>query len=182
MISQDDKKELISSIQEGISAVKETLTVPKSLSKYNPEKVATILYLHSTGVTQTQMVKKYDLDGKTISNILLQYADYTNKWKGLGAKIRGREFLELSALGEDLVDGIRERMANGDLKPTFRDLLPLSVALEKAEKGSNTFRGEASNIVEERKLVTQVDYEATVEAARKRMFQLKKAEAINNDG
>ena len=179
---QDDKKELINSIRDGINEVKEALTVPKSLSKYNPEKVATILYLHSIGVTQTQMEKKYGLGSRTTSNILVQYADYTNRWKAMGANIRGRHFLELTSLEESLIDALKERMANGEIKPTFRDLLPLSIALEKAEKGSNTFRGEASNIIEERKMVTQADYEATVEAARKRMLQLKKAEAINNDG
>jgi hypothetical protein len=72
-------------------------------------------------------------------------------------------------------------MANGEIEPTFRDLLPLSVALEKAERGSNTFRGEVSHITEERKMVTQTDYEATVEAARNRMLQIKKAEAIDDE-
>ena len=38
-----------------------------------------------------------------------------------------------------------------------------------------------SNITEERKVVTQADYEATIEAAKKRMLQLKKADAIDYD-
>jgi hypothetical protein len=53
-------------------------------------------------------------------------------------------------------------------------LLPLSIALEKAEKGSNTFRGEANSIVEERKVISQEDYEATVRAARERIAAVKK--------
>mgnify|MGYP003137243067 FL=1 len=173
-----DKKQLIESIRDAIMEVKDKLKAPKSLSKYNPEKVATILYLHSIGVTQTQMVKKYGIDRMTIINILVEYADYTNKWRKLGAVIRGRHFLSLSSLSEDLVDSLRDQMEKGKIKPTFRDLLPVTVALESAERGSNTFRGEATHIIEERKVVTQADYEATIEAAKKRMFQLKKAQAI----
>ena len=176
-----EKQKLMESIRDGIMEVRESITIPKSLSRYNPEKVAAILYLHSVGVTQTQMVTKYKFDRKTIAGILVQYADYTNNWKELGAQIRGRHFMELSSLEEDVIDSLKERMATGEIKPTFRDLLPLSVALEKAEKGSNIFRGEANHITEERKVVTQEDYEATVEAAKKRMLQLKKAEAVAHD-
>jgi|TARA_R110000751_G_C13689637_1_gene472165 hypothetical protein len=173
-----DKKQLMESIRDAITEVKDQLKAPKSLSKYNPEKVATILYLHSIGVSQTQMVKKYGIDRITVINILLEYADYTNKWRKLGAVIRGRHFLSLSSLSEDLVDSLRDQMEKGKIKPTFRDLLPVSIALEKAEHGSNMFRGEATQIIEERKVVTQADYEATIEAAKKRMLQIKKAEAV----
>jgi len=176
-----EKQKLMESIRDGIMEVKHSIKMPKSLSRYNPEQVAAILYLHSVGVTQTQMIKRYGLHRNTIVNVLVQYADYTNKWKELGAQIRGRHFMELSSLEEDVIDALKERMASGEIKPTFRDLLPLSVALEKAEKGSNTFRGEASSITEERKVVTQADYEETVEAAKKRMLQLKKAEAVDHD-
>ena len=75
---------------------------------------------------------------------------------------------------EDLVNQLRERLEAGEIKPTFKDLLPLSIALEKAEKGSNTFRGEATSIVEERKVISQEDYEATVKAARERIAAVKK--------
>lgn len=173
-----DKKQLIESIRDAIMEVRDQLKAPKSLSKYNPEKVATILYLHSIGVTQTQMVKKYGIDRITIMNILVEYADYTNKWRKLGAVIRGRHFLSLSSLSEDLVDSLRDQMDKGKIRPTFRDLLPVTVALESAERGSSTFRGEATHITEERKVVTQADYEATIEAAKKRMLQIKKAESI----
>ena len=174
----EDKKQLMESIRDGVMEVRKHLKSPKDLSKYNPEKVATILYLHSIGVTQSQMVVKYGIDRMTIVNILLKYADYTNKWRKLGAVIRGRHFLSLSSLSEDLVDSLRDQMEKGKIKPTFRDLLPVTIALEKAERGSNMFRGEATQITEERKVATQADYEATIEAAKKRMFQLKKAEAV----
>ena len=81
-----------------------------------------------------------------------------------------------------MIEKLRERMEAGEIKASFKDLLPLAVALEKAEKGSNTFRGEASSIVEERKVVSQEDYEATVKAARERLANMKKAQVvINND-
>ena len=69
-------------------------------------------------------------------------------------------------------------MESGEIKASFKDLLPLAVALEKAEKGSNTFWGEASTIVEERKVVSQEDYEATVKAAKERIASMKKAEVV----
>jgi len=124
------------------------------------------------------MRNKYGLKRETIVNVLLDYADFTGKWKQLGSKIRGRAFLELSSLEEDLIEKLRERMEAGEIKATFKDLLPLAVALEKAEKGSNTFRGEASSIVEERKVFSQEDYEATVKAARERLANMKKAEVV----
>jgi|TARA_S200002703_G_C3664396_1_gene203995 hypothetical protein len=169
------KEELIESIRNGILEIQQHNPTGHSiLSKSNPEKVAEILYLHATGVTQTQMIRKYGLKRETIVNVLLDYADFTGKWKQLGSKVRGRAFLELSSLEEDLVNQLRERLEAGEIKPTFKDLLPLSIALEKAEKGSNTFRGEATSIVEERKVISQEDYEATVKAARERIAAVKK--------
>ena len=169
------KEELIELIREGILEIQEHNPKNNSiLSKSNPEKTAEILYLHAIGVTQTQMIRKYGLKRETIVNVLLDYADFTGKWKQLGSKVRGRAFLELSSLEEDLVNQLRERLEAGEIKPTFKDLLPLSIALEKAEKGSNTFRGEANSIVEERKVISQEDYEATVKAARERIADVKK--------
>lgn len=169
------KEELIESIRGGILEIQEHNPKNNSiLSKSNPEKTAEILYLHAIGVTQTQMIRKYGLKRETIVNVLLDYADFTGKWKQLGSKVRGRAFLELSSLEEDLVNQLRERLEAGEIKPTFKDLLPLSIALEKAEKGSNTFRGEANSIVEERKVISQEDYEATVRAARERIAAVKK--------
>jgi len=45
-----------------------------------------------------------------------------------------------------------------------------------------TARGEASNITEERKVVTQEDYEDTIKAAKERLEALKKADIIDIDG
>jgi hypothetical protein len=106
------KEELIDSIREGILEIQEQNT-KNSLASYlrvTPRKVAEILYLHATGVTQTQMRNKYGLKRETIVNVLLDYADFTGKWKQLGSKIRGRAFLELSSLEEDLIEQLRERM------------------------------------------------------------------------
>ncbi len=178
-VQMDVKEELIDSIREGILEIQEHNPKNNSiLSRSNPEKTAEILYLHATGVTQTQMIKKYGMKRETIVNVLLDYADLTGKWKQLGSKVRGRAFLELSSLEEDLIEMLRERMDAGEIKASFRDLLPLAIALEKAEKGSNTFRGEASTIVEERKVISQEDYEATVKAAKERLANMKKAEVV----
>jgi hypothetical protein len=45
---------------------------------------------------------------------------------------------------------------------------------------ANTARGEATTIIEERKTVTQEDYEHTLQAAKKRILELKKGKAIDN--
>ena len=109
----------------------------KSLSRYNPKKVGLILYLFSQGVSQTQMVRKYHLSHRTIKHTVMEYADHLGKWRELGSKINGRLFLELSSIEEDMVEDLHERLSSGGLKPTFSDLLPGTIALEKALSASH---------------------------------------------
>jgi len=84
-------------------------------------------------------------------------------------------FLELSSLEEDMIDSLREQMDKGELKPTFSDLLPVSVALEKAERQA-TRASEGQESQPERRMVTQQDYDDTLAAAKARMAELKKKE------
>ena len=109
----------------------------KSLSRYNPKKVGLILYLFSQGVSQTQMVRKYHLSHRTIKHTVMEYADHLGKWRELGSKINGRLFLELSSIEEDMVEDLHERLSSCGLKPTFSDLLPGTIALEKALSASH---------------------------------------------
>ena len=153
----------------------------KSLSRYNPKKVGLILYLFSQGVSQTQMVRKYNLSHSTIKHTINEYANHTSRWRQLGAKINSRLFLELSSLEEDLVDSLRDQMEKREIKPTFRDLLPVTIALEKAERQANR-ASEGQEPQPERRVVTQQDYDDTLAAAKARMAELKKKEGAKAVG
>jgi len=187
-ISMKSDTELIdSSLKESIAeavheyAREKQLEGVKSLSRHNPQKVGLILYLFSQGVSQSQMVKKYHLSHGTIKHTLIEYADYTGKWVELGTKLSKMLFLELSSLEEDMIDSLREQMDKGELKPTFSDLLPVSVALDKAERQTMRAREDVGQ-VPERRVVTQQNYEDTLAAAKARMAELKKKEGAEAVG
>ena len=69
-----EKETLSSEINSAIQDIAQQKEIEgiKSLSRYNPEKVAKILYLFSTGVSQTSMVRKYGIDRETIINTLIE--------------------------------------------------------------------------------------------------------------
>ena len=176
----EDKEQLIKEISEAIKQVaekKETFQM-KSLSRYKPEKVAEILYLFSTGNSQTRLVKKYGFDRATVISVVTDYADHLGKFKDLSGKLAAKNYLNLSSLEEDLVEKVRDRMENDpEMEVTFRDLKELSIAKANAAREALTARGEATNITEERKVYTQDDYEKTIEAAKKRIADAKKVDA-----
>jgi len=171
-----NKDELLIKINEAINDVslQKEIEKVKSLSRYDREKVAKIVYLHSIGVSQTQMIKKYGLSRNTILNVLVDYADFFGQLKELAGKISAKNYVSISSLEEN----VRDRMDKGDLEVTFRDLKELSIAKSNAFRESMTARGEASNITEDRQTVTQEDYEATVKAAQARLKAIKKADII----
>ena len=171
--------ELKESIAEAVHefAKQKKLEGIKSLSRHNPQKVGLILYLFSQGVSQSQMVKKYHLSHGTIKHTLMEYADYTGKWAELGTKLSKMLFLDLHSLEMDMVEQIRERLRSGELLPTFRDLLYVSIALEKAWQQADRAR-DRSETVPEKPGVTHEQYQATVAAARERMKELKRLEAV----
>ena len=150
----------------------------KSLSRYNPKKVGLILYLWSQGVSQSTMVKKYHLSHGTIKHTLIEYANHTTRWRKLGAEINSRLFLELCSIEEEMVSNLQQRLSSGELAPTFSDLLPVSIALEKAERQAMRAREDVGQVNPERRVVTQQMYEDTLAAARKRMAELKRLEAV----
>ena len=87
------KEELIEDIVNSIREVtnqKEALQV-KSLSRHNPEKVAEILYLNSIGNSQTRMVKKYGFNRETVISVLIDYADYTGKFRELAGRLAAKK-------------------------------------------------------------------------------------------
>tara|TARA_R100000081_G_scaffold2174_2_gene1216 strand:+ start:13 stop:570 length:558 start_codon:yes stop_codon:yes gene_type:complete len=179
------KEELLVKIKEAVLefAADEKFDNIKCLSKYDPDKVSNILYLFSIGKTQTQIVKKYGFHRQTVIGILADYADHLGKFKELGGKLAARNYMQLSSLEEDLVEKVRDRLENDpEMEVTFRDLKELSIAKANASREALTARGEASNITEERKVISQEDYEDTIKAARERLESLKKADIIEIDG
>ena len=174
------QQEIQSAIRE-IAADKELRKV-KSISRHNPEKVAKILYLYSIGKTQTHLVKKHKIQRSTVTQVLVDYADHIGKLRELAGKVSAKNYMNLSSLEEDLVEKVRDRMENDpEMEVTFRDLKELSIAKANAFRETMTTRGEASQITEERRMITQEDYEDTLQAARDRLSKLKRVEEIDAD-
>lgn len=174
------KSELLTEIEESIREVadgKEKLQL-RSISRHNPQKVAQVLYLSSIGNSQTRIVKKYGFDRGTVINILADYADYMGKFKELSGRIAARNYLSISSLEEDLIEKVRDRMENDpEMEVSFRDLKEISIAKANSVREALTARGEASQITEDRKVFTQEDYDATIEAAKQRIQEAKQINA-----
>lgn len=122
------------------------------------------------------MSRHYGLHHDTIKHTLMEYANHTSHWRKLGTEINRRLFLELSSIEEDMVDSLREQMDKGELKPTFRDLMYISIALDKAWQQADRARDRSDEVKPERPIVTQQNYEDTLAAAKARMAELKKKE------
>ena len=176
--SANEKAALMQEIQGAIWEVAEKKEIEKvrSLSRHNPEKVASILYLYSTGSSQTRIVKKYGFDRETVISVLSDYSDHLGKFRELSGKIAAKNYLHLSSLEEDLINSVRQDLESGELKPTVRDLKEISISVSNAARQALTSRGEATQITEDRKVITKEDYEETIKAARDRIANLKKAE------
>jgi hypothetical protein len=175
----DDKEALVSRIAESIQEIassKEALQI-KSLSRYDPKKVAELLYLYSTGSSQTRLVRKYGFDRETVISVLADYADHLGKFKDLSGRIAAKNYLNLASLEEDLIDKVRDRMeTDPKMEVSFKDLKEISIAKANASREALTARGEATSITEDRKVITQEDYEATIQAAKDRIAKAKKVD------
>lgn len=178
----EEKEDLMKQISDSIREVSDAKELSKisSLSRHNPEKVAKILYLYSTGNSQTRLVKKYGFDRQTVISVLTDYADHLGKFKDLSGKIAAQNYLNMASLEEDLIQSVRNRMDTGELEVTFRDLKELSIAKANAAREALTARGEATQITEDRRVYTQEDYEETIRAAKERLKKIQ-AEVIEID-
>tara|TARA_B100001093_G_scaffold324450_1_gene309625 strand:+ start:386 stop:1006 length:621 start_codon:yes stop_codon:yes gene_type:complete len=175
------KEDLMDEIKSAIDKVVEVkqLSQIKSLSVYNPEKVAKLLYLYSKGTSQTALVRKYGYSRNTILNILVDYSDHLGKLREVAGKISAKNYMNISSLEEDLIDKVRDRMENDpEMEVGFKDLKELSIAKANSFREAMTSRGEASSITEDRQVVTQQDYEETLAAARERIDKMKRVDVI----
>lgn len=182
--SKQERLDLIQRIKESIHEIaseKQASSI-KSLSVYDPDKVAKMLYLYSTGSSQTKLVRKYGYDRETVISVLADYADHLGKFRELSGRIAAKNYLNLSSLEEDLIDKVRDRMENDpEMEVSFRDLKELSIAKANSAREALTARGEATQITEDRKIYTQDDYDATVKAARERIEKAKIIDAEVQD-
>lgn len=178
----DEQEELEEGIRSAIEEVRDSKAFDKmnSLSRINPRKVGKILFLISTGVSQTQMVRKHKITRSTLVSVLTDYSDYLGKFRELGGKLSARSYINLESLEEDVVDALRRKIEAGYI-PEFKDLKEVSIAKSNSQRQAMTARGEASNITEERKVYTQEDYEDTLKAVRDRIRKEKQADIINID-
>ncbi len=178
----DDKEELMAEISDAIDSVVDLkqLQQVKSLSLYDPQKVAKLLYLYSKGTSQTALVRKYKFSRQTVLNVLVDYADHLGKLREVAGKISAKNYLNISSLEEDLIEKVRDRMdTEEDFEVNFKDLKELSIAKANSFREAMTSRGEASAITEDRQVITQEDYEATIQAARDRIANLNKPKRQN---
>jgi len=182
--TEKEKEALLSEIQQSIHEVaneKRGLKL-KCLSVYDPAKVAKLLYLYSTGSSQTRLVRHYGFERDTVISVLADYADHMGTFKELSGRIAAKNYLNLSSLEEDLIDKVRDRLENDpEMEVGFKDIKELSIAKSNASREAMTARGEATQITEDRKVYTQDDYEATIAAARKRIEEAKVADIIEID-
>lgn len=187
MTKTDVREELMKQISEEIQKVSATKEISKvkSLSRHAPEKVAEILYLFSTGTSQTKLVKKYGYTRQTVITVITDYADVLGKFRELSGKIAAQNYLSLSSLEEDLIEKVRDRMdSDPEMEVSFRDLKELSIAKANASREALTARGEATSITTDKRIYTQENYDATIKAARERIEKAKilDAEIIEEDG
>ena len=179
--SKQEQQDLIQQIKESIHEIASEKQIHsiKSLSVYDPDKVAKLLYLYSTGSSQTRLVRKYGYERETVISILADYADHMGKFKELSGRIAAKNYLNLSSLEEDLIEKVRDRMENDpEMEVSFRDIKELSIAKSNAFRETMTSRGEATQITEERKVVTQEDYEDTLKAAKERLEKMKRIDEV----
>jgi len=177
------KDDLLAHIDEAIEEVAKDkeLKKVKSLSRYNPEKVAKVLYLSSVGCSQSTIVHKYGIPRQVVINVLVDYADYRDKFRELGGKLAARSYVNLESLEEDVIQSVRERIQTGEYEPSPKDIKEISIAKSNSARQALTARGEASAITENRSVVTQEDYNDTIKAAEMRIKKIKEAEVIDGN-
>ena len=102
----------------------------------------------------------------------MEYADHLGKWTEVGARLSKELFLNLHSLEQDIIDEVRERMESGKLKATFRDVYYVSTAKEKSWQQAHRIEERKKETRYGRNVVSQEDYEATLDKVRERMGRL----------
>ena len=169
------REELMLKIENVVLELRSQCRLLNTLTAVRPERAAMVLFRWSTGWTQTRLRREMKLDPASLRNLLIDYSDHLGKWKELGGKIAARSYVRISGLEDDLLEQLEDHLESGDYKPDFQDLKNLSIAKAASGREAMLARGEATSIVEDRKVVTQADYEDTMLAAQERLKGMKEA-------
>ena len=102
----------------------------------------------------------------------MEYADHLGKWAEVGARLSKQLFLNLHSLEEDIIEDVKERMASGKLKATFRDIYYVSTAKEKSWQQAHRIEEREKEASNTRNVVTQSEYEKTLAKVRERMGKI----------
>ena len=102
----------------------------------------------------------------------MEYAGHLGQWTEVGARLSKQLLLNLHSLQEDIIEGVRERMENGKLKPNFSDVFYVSTAKEKSWQQIQCIEERRKEPTFTRNVVSQEDYEKTLAKVRARMGQL----------
>ena len=177
---QEEKDELMKDISSAIVEIQRTKETQrtKSLSRHNPDKVAKILYLHSLGCSQTNMIRRHGLSRSTIVGVLADYADYTNGFRELGGQLAARSYLNLESLEEDVIEGLREKLEQGYV-PEFKDLKEISIAKSNSQRQAMIAKGEATQHIKVENRVATID--DVQNAAQEALRHIKQAEVIEDE-
>ena len=119
------KHKLLASIEDELRRA-EAAAPPhvKLLERYDPQKAAHILFLHSQGKSQTCLVKKYKYDRATVIRIISTYADQLGKWRELGGKLASYSYLNITSLEEDMIESVRDGMDSPHSRTSRTSPLP----------------------------------------------------------
>jgi len=174
------KQQLFEDINSAVTEYAEEHEVKKlkCLERYNPKKVATILFLSAQGKSINNMVSKYGFKHETVQRVLVSYADHMGKWRDLGGQLAAYSYLNITSLEEEIINDVRSRMQSGELKPTFKDIKDISIAKSNSSREAMLARGEATSISREEKVYTDEDYKSLMEKAKSK---IKQAEVIDVD-
>ena len=119
-------------------------------------------------------------DRASVRTIVRRYADYMDEWRKLGGDLAADRVLNLHDIQTTMQDRYADHLAESDVVPSPKDIKEMSIALMNAERAASVARGEATSVVEEKR-VTDKDYAETLDAVRKRIELAKTAEVVDID-
>ena len=99
----------------------------------------------------------------------MEYADHLGKWAEVGARLSKQLFLNLHGLEEDIIEKVRERMENGKLKASFRDIYYVSTAKDKSWQQIHRIEERREETGYTRNVVSQEEYDKVLARAKERM-------------
>ena len=178
----DKISELEVSITKAIGERRDELCLSgrRGLERELPEKVGQVLYnYYGNGWGLHKVSREMNYDRASVRTIVRRYADHMDQWRKLGGDLAADRVLNLHDIQTTMQDKYADHLAKEDSEvPSPRDIKEMSIALMNAERSASVARGEATSVVEEKR-VTEQDYAETLDAVRKRIALAKTAEVVD---